>query len=164
MGVEVADSWGIGSSDFDFKIIDSTPSRFLKICRRDFKRKTQLFIHSFWRPKRSKKPWHEITRSFAEDDFYFSIVSRPDIAIALIGVTIAPLAQTEFLPVWYGFAMVFTGEGLLIAGSSLAVCWLFKIGLFYCDYFIPIYGVAMKGISIRNITKNISIDLRVYLA
>jgi hypothetical protein len=38
------------------------------------------------------------------------IAFSPFIAIALISVVADPLARTEFLPVWYGYAMVFTGK------------------------------------------------------
>ncbi len=43
----------------------------------------------------------------------------------------APLAQTEFLPVWYGFAMLSTEEGCQEIVPLLADCSLFDIGSFY---------------------------------
>jgi len=42
-----------------------------------------------------------------------------------------PLAQTKFLPVWYGFAMVSTEKGFQKIFQLLADCSLFDIGTFY---------------------------------
>ncbi|WP_320052721.1 hypothetical protein [uncultured Acetobacteroides sp.] len=49
------------------------------------------------------------------------IASSPFIAVALIGVVVAPLTRTEFLPVWYGYAMVFTGKCYSVLVSFSAV-------------------------------------------
>ena len=43
--------------------------------------------------------------------FHFNLCSNPDIVAAFRGVVEAPLAQTEFVPVWCGFATVFAEGG-----------------------------------------------------
>jgi hypothetical protein len=53
------------------------------------------------------------------------IDSSPFFAVVLIGVVAAPLARTEFVPVWYGCAMVFTENHYYVLESLFAVGWSF---------------------------------------
>jgi hypothetical protein len=43
--------------------------------------------------------------------------------IRLINLVDAPLTRTDFVPVWYGFAMVFTGKGYTAWLCLSAVAW-----------------------------------------
>jgi hypothetical protein len=62
------------------------------------------------------------------------IASSPFIAVALISVVATPLARTEFVPVWYGCAMVFTGQGYSLLESLSAVGWSYFPKSLYSDF------------------------------
>jgi len=70
------------------------------------------FFFSFCKGKKKQKPLVRIN-SLGRGGMSPPqlIASSPFIAIARIGVVAAPLARTEFVPMWYGYAMVSTGEG-----------------------------------------------------
>jgi len=71
-----------------------------------------LFSFLFVRAKKKQKPLARVN-SLGRGGMSPPqlIASSPFIAIARIGVVAAPLARTEFVPMWYGYAMVSTGEG-----------------------------------------------------
>jgi hypothetical protein len=63
----------------------------------------------------------------------------------------APLAQTEFLPVWYGYAKVSTEVGCQVIVQLLADCSLFDIGTFYlkvhlCLFSVKFYKREISGV------------------
>jgi hypothetical protein len=76
-----------------------------------------LFLF-FLKGKKNQKPLARINSLGRGGMLPFQMVaSSPFIGITLISVVGAPLAQTEFQPVWYGFAMVFYGGRLSYFGN-----------------------------------------------
>jgi hypothetical protein len=56
----------------------------------------------------TKRPWHELTRSVAEEWRHFKYDNSPKTITALRNIVEATSLKQGFVPVWYGFAMVST--------------------------------------------------------
>ena len=75
----------------------------------------------FWLPKRTKRPWHELTRSVAEEWCYLRCGNSPKTVTALRNIVEATSLKQGFVPVWYGCAMVSTEEDYSMILSLPAV-------------------------------------------